>query len=69
MARRPNVLASAAMSADGYIDDTSPRRLVLSSPDDLDPVDAERSLTPSGVVLPPGSLPSATMRCDDRVRP
>jgi 5-amino-6-(5-phosphoribosylamino)uracil reductase len=43
MARRPYVLASAAMSADGYIDDTSPRRLILSSPEDLDRVDAERA--------------------------
>jgi riboflavin-specific deaminase-like protein len=43
MARRPYVLASAAMSADGYIDDTSPRRLILSGPEDLDRVDAERA--------------------------
>ncbi len=43
MARRPYVLASAAMSADGYIDDTSPKRLILSSPEDLDRVDAERA--------------------------
>jgi 5-amino-6-(5-phosphoribosylamino)uracil reductase len=43
MARRPYVLASAAMSADGYIDDASPRRLVLSGPEDLDRVDAERA--------------------------
>jgi 5-amino-6-(5-phosphoribosylamino)uracil reductase len=43
MAVRPYVLASAAMSADGYIDDASPQRLVLSSPEDLDRVDAERA--------------------------
>lgn len=43
MARRPYVLASAAMSADGYIDDASPGRLILSSPQDLDRVDAERA--------------------------
>jgi 5-amino-6-(5-phosphoribosylamino)uracil reductase len=43
MARRPYVLASAAMSADGYIDDASPRRLILSGPEDLDRVDAERA--------------------------
>jgi 5-amino-6-(5-phosphoribosylamino)uracil reductase len=43
MARRPYVLASAAMSADGYIDDTSRQRLILSSPEDLDRVDAERA--------------------------
>jgi riboflavin biosynthesis pyrimidine reductase len=51
MARRPYVLASAAMSADGYIDDASPRRLILSSPEDLDRNDAERSLACSGVLL------------------
>ncbi len=43
MARRPYVLASAAMSADGYIDDTSTERLILSSPEDLDRIDAERA--------------------------
>jgi riboflavin-specific deaminase-like protein len=40
---RPYVLLSAAMSADGYIDDASPRRLVLSGPEDLDRVDAVRA--------------------------
>ena len=43
MARRPYVLLSAAMSADGYIDDASPRRLILSGPEDLDRVDGERA--------------------------
>jgi 5-amino-6-(5-phosphoribosylamino)uracil reductase len=40
---RPYVLLSAAMSADGYIDDASPRRLVLSGPEDLDRVDGVRA--------------------------
>ena len=40
---RPYVLLSAAMSADGYIDDASPRRLVLSGPEDLDRVDETRA--------------------------
>jgi 5-amino-6-(5-phosphoribosylamino)uracil reductase len=40
---RPYVLLSAAMSADGYIDDASPRRLVLSGPEDLDRVDEARA--------------------------
>jgi 5-amino-6-(5-phosphoribosylamino)uracil reductase len=40
---RPYVLLSAAMSADGYIDDSSPRRLVLSGPEDLDRVDELRA--------------------------
>jgi 5-amino-6-(5-phosphoribosylamino)uracil reductase len=40
---RPYVLLSAAMSADGYIDDASPDRLVLSGPEDLDRVDELRA--------------------------
>lgn len=68
MARRPHVLLSAAMSADGYIDDATGRRLVLSDDADLDRVDELRSLTPSGVLLRLGSLPSATMRCDHHVQ-
>lgn len=34
---RPYVLLSVAQSLDGYIDDPSPDRLVLSSPEDLEP--------------------------------
>jgi 5-amino-6-(5-phosphoribosylamino)uracil reductase len=40
---RPFVVMSTAMSLDGAIDDTSPRRLVLSDAADLDRVDAERA--------------------------
>jgi 5-amino-6-(5-phosphoribosylamino)uracil reductase len=40
---RPYVLLSAAMSVDGCIDDGSPRRLVLSGPEDADLVDAIRA--------------------------
>ena len=40
---RPYVVLSAAMSADGYLDDTSPQRLVLSGPEDLDRVDELRA--------------------------
>jgi 5-amino-6-(5-phosphoribosylamino)uracil reductase len=43
VAGRPYVLLSAAMSADGYIDDASDRRLILSGPTDLDRVDAVRA--------------------------
>lgn len=43
MGDRPYVLLSCAMSLDGAIDDTSPRRLVLSNEEDLDRVDAERA--------------------------
>jgi len=41
--QRPYVLLSCAMSVDGYIDDSSPDRLVLSSAEDLDRVDEVRS--------------------------
>jgi 5-amino-6-(5-phosphoribosylamino)uracil reductase len=40
---RPFVQLSAAMSADGYIDDASPSRLVLSGAADLDEVDELRA--------------------------
>jgi 5-amino-6-(5-phosphoribosylamino)uracil reductase len=43
MRERPYVLLSAAMSADGYIDDASPTRLVLSDDADLDRVDELRA--------------------------
>ncbi|PVZ14466.1 dihydrofolate reductase family protein [Actinomycetospora cinnamomea] len=41
--KRPHVLASAAVSIDGFLDDDTPDRLVLSGPADLDRVDAERA--------------------------
>jgi 5-amino-6-(5-phosphoribosylamino)uracil reductase len=43
MRERPYVLLSAAASADGYIDDATPRRLVLSDAADLDRVDEVRA--------------------------
>ncbi len=43
MRPRPYVLLSCATSADGYLDDASPRRLVLSGPADLDRVDEVRA--------------------------
>ncbi|MGO8959567.1 MAG: RibD family protein [Streptosporangiaceae bacterium] len=43
MADRPFVVLSAAMSADGYIDDASPSRLILSDAADLDRVDELRA--------------------------
>jgi 5-amino-6-(5-phosphoribosylamino)uracil reductase len=43
MKERPFVLLSVAMSADGYVDDAAPGRLVLSGSADLDRVDAERA--------------------------
>jgi 5-amino-6-(5-phosphoribosylamino)uracil reductase len=41
---RPYVLLSCAMSIDGYIDDTSSDRLVLSNDDDCERVDCQRAL-------------------------
>ena len=43
MPRPPYVLLSCATSADGYLDDASPRRLILSGPADLDRVDEVRA--------------------------
>ena len=43
MAERPYVLLSAAMSLDGYLDDASDRRLILSDAADLDRVDGVRA--------------------------
>ena len=43
MPSRPYVLLSCATSADGYLDDASPCRLVLSGPADLDRVDGVRA--------------------------
>jgi len=40
---RPYVIASCATSVDGYLDDASPRRLILSGPADLDRVDEVRA--------------------------
>lgn len=43
MTNRPYVLLSCAMSVDGYIDDTTPQRLILSNQADLDRVDQVRA--------------------------
>ncbi|WP_089154276.1 RibD family protein [Micromonospora sp. NBS 11-29] len=43
MTVRPYVLLSCAMSIDGYIDDATAERLLLSNDDDLDRVDATRA--------------------------
>ncbi|WP_431874336.1 dihydrofolate reductase family protein [Amycolatopsis sacchari] len=43
MSKRPYVLASAAMSLDGFLDDTSQERLLLSSPEDFARVDQVRA--------------------------
>jgi 5-amino-6-(5-phosphoribosylamino)uracil reductase len=56
---RPFVLISAAMSVDGHIDDATGERLLLSSPEDFDRVDALRS--GSDAVL----VGAGTLRADD----
>jgi riboflavin biosynthesis pyrimidine reductase/pyrimidine deaminase RibD-like protein len=43
LAMRPYVVLSCAVSADGYLDDASPERLILSGPADLDRVDEVRA--------------------------
>ncbi|MTD59488.1 dihydrofolate reductase family protein [Amycolatopsis pithecellobii] len=43
MRNRPYVVASAAVSLDGFLDDTSPERLLLSSPEDFERVDQVRA--------------------------
>ena len=56
---RPWVLLSVAMSVDGCIDDASDDRLILSSPTDLDRVDAERAAADAILVG------ASTIRRDD----
>lgn len=56
---RPYVLLSVATSVDGYIDDTSPSRLLLSNSDDFDRVDEVRA--ESDAIL----IGAGTMRADN----
>ncbi|WFE55543.1 dihydrofolate reductase family protein [Micromonospora sp. WMMD712] len=56
---RPYVLLSCAMSIDGYIDDASDQRLLLSNEADLDRVDAVRAGCDAILVG------AATVRADD----
>ena len=56
---RPHVLASCAVSLDGFLDDSSPERLILSGPADLDRVDAERANVDAILVG------AGTVRADD----
>ncbi|HEY2551157.1 MAG TPA: dihydrofolate reductase family protein [Streptosporangiaceae bacterium] len=50
VSQRPYVLISCAMSVDGYIDDTSSDRLLLSNDADFDRVDAQRALADAVLV-------------------
>jgi 5-amino-6-(5-phosphoribosylamino)uracil reductase len=69
MAERPYVLASAACSLDGYLDDASGQRLMLSGEADLDRVDEVRAgvdaiLVGAGTVR--ADNPRLLVRSDDR---
>lgn len=56
---RPHVLLSVATSIDGYIDDTSPTRLILSNAADFDRVDSVRAA--SDAIL----IGAGTIRADN----
>src|SRR5712691_1099289 len=56
---RPYVVLSCAMSLDGYLDDASQSRLVLSGPEDLDRVDELRASCDAILVG------AGTIRADD----
>lgn len=56
---RPHVLLSVATSIDGYIDDTSPQRLILSNAADFDRVDSVRA--ESDAIL----IGAGTLRADN----
>jgi 5-amino-6-(5-phosphoribosylamino)uracil reductase len=56
---RPYVVLSAAMSVDGYLDDTSDQRLLLSNEDDFDRVDEVRASADAILVG------AGTIRADD----
>ncbi|MEU8490920.1 RibD family protein [Pseudonocardia alni] len=66
---RPHVLASVAMSLDGYIDDAGPDTLVLSDAGDLDRVDAVRAGV-DAILVGAGTVraddPRLLVRCAER---
>jgi 5-amino-6-(5-phosphoribosylamino)uracil reductase len=73
-AHRPYVVLSCATSIDGFLDDASPRRLVLSTPAELDRVDAVRAgcdaiLVGAGTLRAddPRLLVRSPRRCAERV--
>jgi 5-amino-6-(5-phosphoribosylamino)uracil reductase len=67
---RPYVIASCAISVDGCLDDTSPRRLILSGPEDLDEVDELRASV-DAILVGAGTIradnPRLLLRSPDRV--
>ncbi|GAB3751930.1 RibD family protein [Microlunatus parietis] len=66
---RPHVLLSCAMSIDGYIDDATDRRLLLSNDEDFDRVDAERAKV-DAILVGASTIrqdnPRLLVRSDDR---
>jgi 5-amino-6-(5-phosphoribosylamino)uracil reductase len=52
---RPYTQLSCAVSIDGYLDDASPDRLILSGPEDLDEVDALRA-TADAILVGAGTI-------------
>lgn len=59
MADRPYVLLKCAMSLDGYLDDSSDKRLLLSSPEDFARVDEQRAMVDAILIG------AATIRADN----
>lgn len=53
---QPYVLLSAAVSLDGFLDDTGPERLLLSGPADFDRVDEVRAASDAILI---GAAPCA----------
>ncbi|MGJ6968805.1 RibD family protein [Streptosporangium sp. G11] len=71
MGERPYVLLSCAMSVDGYIDDGTPHRLLLSNDEDFDRVDAVRA-TCDAIMVGAGTVrrddPRLLVRSPERAR-
>jgi 5-amino-6-(5-phosphoribosylamino)uracil reductase len=71
MKHRPYVLLSCAMSIDGYIDDATPERLLLSNEEDFDRVDGVRA-TSDAILVGANTIrrddPRLLVRSDVRIR-
>ena len=68
MAERPYTVLSWAMSLDGYLDDGSGQRLVLSNAADLDRVDAVRAGC-DAILVGAGTVRADNPRLVVRARP
>ncbi|MFC4336821.1 RibD family protein [Salininema proteolyticum] len=69
--KKPHVILSAAMSLDGYLDDTTPNRLMLSDAADFDRVDRLRA-TADAILVGAGTVradnPRLLVRSPERVQ-